>query len=102
MSLCYPLLKKTISVSSHQIKTLGWIQGDLSEVLQALNSCGQNIIHQVLQVREGKLYPARSIKMFMATTNASIAKSDCLFYAVMPMGGEIKALFLKQLIGWPI
>ncbi len=70
-------------------KQLGWVQGELDQQLKAVNSRGENVINLVLSVREGALYPARPIKMFMATTNASIAKSDCLFYVVDVDGKEL-------------
>ncbi|PID44507.1 MAG: succinylglutamate desuccinylase [Proteobacteria bacterium] len=68
--------------------SLGWLNGELKQTLKAVNSRGDNIIEHVLTVKDGQLYPARPIKMFMATTNPAIAKSDCLFYIVNNDGKE--------------
>ena len=38
-----------------------------------------------------ELYPAGDLKLFMITTNAGIAESDCLFYAVDADGAPIPA-----------
>ena len=70
-------------------RLLGWIGSKGLDCLQANNRAGENIIAKVLRVENGKLYPARPIKAFMITTNPSIAKSDCLFYAVSDRGEPI-------------
>ncbi|MCG8609552.1 MAG: succinylglutamate desuccinylase [Pseudomonadales bacterium] len=68
---------------------LGWLSsGDLNH-LQAINSYQENVIDHILKVVDRKIYPARAIKLFMATTNPTIAKSDCLFYVVDADGREI-------------
>jgi hypothetical protein len=46
-------------------------------------------MEQVLQVRDGRIYPAQALRTFMITTNPVIAKSDCLFYAVKATGEPI-------------
>ncbi|MCP5205733.1 MAG: succinylglutamate desuccinylase [Hahellaceae bacterium] len=68
---------------------LGWTGKPVSQCLQAINSRGENVIDQIVEVRDGELYPRRPIKLFMATTNAVIARSDCLFYVVDIDGKEI-------------
>ncbi|MCG6657560.1 succinylglutamate desuccinylase [Halomonas campisalis] len=61
---------------------LGWLgEGGLAN-LQARDARGEERIRQLLCERDGKLYPRRPLRLFMATTNAEIARSDCLFYAV--------------------
>lgn len=68
---------------------LGWTGKPVNQCLQAINSRGENVIEKILEVRDGELYPVRPIKLFMATTNAVIARSDCLFYVVDIDGKEI-------------
>ncbi len=46
-------------------------------------------LEQVLQIKDGRIYPAQALKAFMITTNPVIAKSDCLFYAVKATGDPI-------------
>lgn len=46
-------------------------------------------MEQVLQIKDGRIYPAQALKAFMITTNPVIAKSDCLFYAVKATGDPI-------------
>ena len=70
-------------------RPLGWISAKGLDCLQANNRAGENIIAKVLRIENGALYPARPIKAFMITTNPSIAKSDCLFYAVSDRGEPI-------------
>ncbi|WP_323752519.1 succinylglutamate desuccinylase [Marinobacter sp.] len=68
---------------------LGWIeQKDLS-ILTAIGHNRTENMEQVLKIRDGKIYPAQAIKLFMITTNPAIAKSDCLFYAVKETGDPI-------------
>jgi hypothetical protein len=61
---------------------LGWCAGDLREVLHATDVTGVDRLAELLRVEEGVLYPARTLRLFMVTTNPEIAASDCLFYAV--------------------
>ena len=42
-----------------------------------------------MRIEDGILYPAQPLKLFMITNNASIASSDCLFYAVADDGSAI-------------
>ncbi len=55
----------------------------------ARNASGHNIIADLFQVEEGRLVPIRPLKLFMATANATVAKSDCLFYAVCAKGRSL-------------
>ena len=68
---------------------LGWIGPKGLDGLEAINRSGENIVAKILRIENGELYPARPIKAFMITTNPSIAKSDCLFYAVSDRGEPI-------------
>ena len=47
-----------------------------------VDASGHDVIDQYFVSREGKLYPRTFLKLFMVTTNPSIAVSDCIFYAV--------------------
>ena len=55
-------------------------------MLQAINGQGVDIILDILENRAGGLYPKKPLKIFMATRNREIAKSDCLLYAVCATG----------------
>lgn len=68
---------------------LGWLGPRGLAGLTAYNHANENIVTKILREEQGKLFPARPIKAFMITTNPSIAKSDCLFYAVTDKGEQI-------------
>lgn len=61
---------------------LGWVSARGSQVIKALDPLLQDHFDTFYYVREGKLYTRASQKMFMITSNAEIAKGDCLWYAV--------------------
>ncbi|MCG8312269.1 MAG: succinylglutamate desuccinylase/aspartoacylase family protein [Pseudomonadales bacterium] len=68
---------------------LGWLGVKGLDCFTVKNQFEEDITHKILRLKEGKIYPAQSIKAFMITTNPSIAKSDCLFYAVTDKGEQI-------------
>lgn len=68
---------------------LGWVGHKGLGVLTAISHNRKENMEQVLQVRDGQIYPAQAIRAFMITTNPVIAKSDCLFYAVKATGEPI-------------
>ncbi|QSP94681.1 succinylglutamate desuccinylase [Marinobacter salinisoli] len=68
---------------------LGWIGDKGLGILTAISHNRAEDVEQVLQVKDGQIYPAQDIKAFMITTNPVIAKSDCLFYAVKATGEPI-------------
>lgn len=70
-------------------EALGWIGHKGLGILTAISHNRAENMEQVLQVRDGQIYPAQAIKTFMITTNPVIAKSDCLFYAVKATGEPI-------------
>lgn len=72
--------------SVHCDTSLGWINGDIGERFRAVDSNGQCALDAVVRGEDGELYPAQSLKLFMITTNAHIAETDCLFYAVADDG----------------
>jgi hypothetical protein len=69
---------------------LGWITGDPQALFRAIDARGRCAVDALVRVADGCLYPARSLKLFMITTNAAIAESDCLFYAVADDGRPIQ------------
>ncbi|PPI85622.1 succinylglutamate desuccinylase [Marinobacter maroccanus] len=68
---------------------LGWVGKKGLGILTAIGHNRKETMEQVLQVRDGQIYPAQAIRAFMITTNPIIAKSDCLFYAVKATGEPI-------------
>lgn len=68
---------------------LGWLGDKGLSCLVAENTKGEDKLRKILREENGMLYAAQPIRAFMITTNATIAKSDCLFYAVADHGGEI-------------
>jgi hypothetical protein len=68
---------------------LGWVGKKGLSILTAISHNRSENMEQVLQVKDGQIYPAQAIKAFMITTNPVIAKSDCLFYAVKATGEPI-------------
>lgn len=61
---------------------LGWVRGELRSLFWARDASGRCAVSRLLRVEGGRLYPAAPLKLFMITTNAAIARSDCLFYAI--------------------
>ncbi|MFU8765227.1 MAG: succinylglutamate desuccinylase, partial [Haliea sp.] len=61
---------------------LGWANGELRSLFWAQDASGRCAVGRLLRVEAGRLFPAAPLKLFMITTNAAIARSDCLFYAI--------------------
>ncbi len=61
---------------------LGWVNPESWSKLKVQTSDGNDIKEEILKLEDNRLYPAQPLKLFMITTNPSIAKSDCVFYAV--------------------
>ena len=68
---------------------LGWLGERGLACFVVKNTLGEDKLSKVLREEAGVLYVAQPIRAFMITTNADIAKSDCLFYAVADHGGAI-------------
>ena len=68
---------------------LGWANASERSLFTALDAGGRCAVSRLVRVRDGKLYPAQPLKLFMITNNAAIAESDCLFYAVSDDGRPI-------------
>ena len=67
---------------------LGWLGERGLSALQAINKHGKNVIKDFLIERNGELFPVRPLKLFMATADSDVARSDCLFYAVCASNQE--------------
>ena len=61
---------------------LGWLDDNGLENLEMLNDQGVNVIENYFRVDDNKLVCATSIKIFMASNQSDIVRSDCLFYVV--------------------
>jgi succinylglutamate desuccinylase/aspartoacylase family protein len=60
---------------------IGWAAS--MDALTARDGHGVELRDELLTLREGCLYARQPLRLFMATTDASIAAQDCLFYAVI-------------------
>lgn len=61
---------------------IGWLGQGGFDHLSARDHLGNERLSEYFEVRGQGLYPRHPIKVFMVTTNASIARSDCLFYFI--------------------
>jgi len=68
---------------------LGWINGDPRDLFRAVDATGRCAVATLLRSDHGQLYPAQGLKLFMITTNATIAQADCILYAVADSGRPI-------------
>ena len=71
---------------------LGWVGDDLRALFRAQDAQGRCAVDTMLDSRGGRLFPARPQKLFMITTNATIAQSDCLCYAVADDGSPLRSV----------
>ena len=61
-------------------ESIGWVGSKGIKGLCAIDGTGVNIIEKLFVVYGCQLAAARPLKIFMATANAVIAETDCLFY----------------------
>lgn len=61
---------------------LGWLDDNGLENLQLLNDQGVNVINNYFKLVDNKFVCAVSLKIFMASNQKDIARTDCLFYVV--------------------
>ena len=73
----------------HADTQLGWIDRDPRSLFKATDAVGRCAVASLVRSERSELYPARDLKLFMITTNTSIAQTDCLFYAVADSGAAI-------------
>ncbi len=69
---------------------LGWVKPESWDKLIINTPDGVDVKDRILRLEGNRLYPAQALKMFMITSNATIAKSDCLFYAVTDDGSHLE------------
>ncbi len=62
---------------------LAWLGEDGEAVLKARSAAGADVLSDYFSIRDNGLYPQRPLKLFMVTSNATIAISDCLLYAAL-------------------
>lgn len=63
-------------------QSLGFIHENDLQMLSAKSAQGEEKLFDFFHTLDGELYPKQSLKLFMVTSNPSIARSDCLFYLV--------------------
>lgn len=68
---------------------LGWVGEKGLEIFSSRNLQQECVLSELIIVREGGLYTAQDLKLFMITNNPTIAKMDCLFYAVKDNGSGV-------------
>ncbi len=66
---------------THQI--LAWLERSAFERITVKDLDGKEVRDDYFEQRGGCLFVKRSLRLFMATTRADIALSDCLFYFVV-------------------
>lgn len=71
---------------------LGWVHAEPRRLFRAVDAEGRCAVSALVRCEGGQLYPAGALKLFMITTNAAIAQSDCLFYAVADAPGSPAAV----------
>lgn len=65
---------------------LGFLRGNLDDLLTARDSLGRQTLRDNFTLEQGVLKTARRLKLFMVTSNPEIALKDCLFYLVPAEG----------------
>lgn len=63
---------------------LGWVSPDADWPLTALDESGREVSRDYFRVRAGALETTRPMMPVMMTTDPHSARTDCLFYAVIP------------------
>ena len=70
---------------------IGWISNNDLSVFSAHNLQRQSVVEHLLAIEQGQVVVAQDLKLFMATSNAEIARLDCLFYAASVNGDSVLA-----------
>jgi len=60
---------------------IGWLGERGTGALRVRNGRGEDVFADYFAARDGRLYPAQKLRLFMVTSNPQIALSDCLLYA---------------------
>ncbi len=61
---------------------LGWVRGDAGWPLEAADAGGRDRSRELFAIQNGALVARTSLTPIMMTTNATVARVDCLFYVV--------------------
>ncbi len=92
---CELTLRTDIEQYNHGITPagshLGWVDNPERAMFRALDMDGQCAAHKLVRLSGQDLITAQALRLFMATNNENIAKSDCLFYAVAADGSSVIA-----------
>lgn len=75
----------------HRDTPLGWVQAAPEKLFRASGASAGRPVSALVRATESTLFPAQTLKLFMITTNATIAQTDCLFYAVVDDGAPLAA-----------
>lgn len=62
--------------------SLGWLGPKGLSVLSAIDADGNEQINALFQITNDELRPKKKLRLFMVTPRSTIARSDCLFYAI--------------------
>lgn len=68
--------------SIHKGQIFAWLDNQGLANLTLKNDAGENVITEYFYLSGNRLLCAKHFRIFMATTNVQIAKTDCLFYIV--------------------
>lgn len=66
----------------NELDSLGWLGKRGLSVLSAKTANGEEKIHELFQTEHHQLVPRKKLRLFMVTPRSTIARSDCLFYAI--------------------
>lgn len=68
--------------SIHKGQIFAWLDNQGLANLTLRNDAGDDVLSDYFYLADNKLICAKHFRIFMATTNVHIAKTDCLFYIV--------------------
>ena len=71
--------------------SIGWVDSQDLSVFSAHNLQQQDVVERLLLIEQGEVRVAQDLKLFMVTSNADIARLDCLFYAASLNGDSVLA-----------
>jgi hypothetical protein len=63
---------------------LGWLGPRGLDALRVRDRSGRDLRAELFEARGRRLHTRHALDLLMVTTDAAIARSDCLFYAVPP------------------
>jgi hypothetical protein len=72
-------------------QSLGWLDALGLENFELINDEKINVIHDYFIAKDNQFICKQDMKIFMATSNKDIAKTDCLFYIVKASSSRLMA-----------